>query len=120
MIMMAEHANSSLGLFDSIALSVIGMLIVFIELILLALFILLISKIVTRLKNLTSHSLPPVPCNEKPLPPPLQMSTANLTSVSVMRTAGLDGCCSVALLSCISKFSGIPLDDIIIKSIEKQ
>lgn len=117
--MLAEHANAALGLFDSITLSIIGMLIVFIELILLALFILLISKIVNGIKKLNQQSLSPYPCNKIFLPP-LQISTANLTSVSVMRTAGLDSRCSAVLLSCISKFSGIPLDQIIIRSIEKQ
>lgn len=112
--MLREVANISMGLGDSLLLSGIGMLVVFMELIILALMIRVMSKVISSVTGKSKEAAPAVAVAAPAAVPaaPALCAAPALTLTDVSEPA------AAAVMAIVSDKTGIPLSRLAFHSIK--
>ena len=104
--MLLERANQTLAIGESLLLSLMGILVVFLELILLAGMILLISRVIGRLAA-NKPAQQPQAATPEPAPQPRPQ----------VELVGVDEATAAVLMALVAHQSGIPLERLVFRSI---
>ena len=105
---------------DAFVISLTGMLVVMLELVVIAVFIVILSRLIRVFKK--EKAQPDAKTAEKPLPKPVKMADLSQKNTKANGELRLDGVSeeeTAAIMSAVSAESGLELDKINFKSIRR-